>query len=359
MREVPRDPSTGAFLDGQLPCDLPLAAYWTCSAILIAARLALGCINLYVLLALRESGNKGRRRLRGLAPMFDIANTVFVILFLALAPVTSSRNGTSWVLFGLAFAPYFVSGILFLMKMIRNRRRIGTTAVGSNSSGGHQVTARLGNPNFKLRQDKWVVFLLTLCWIGTAGSTFVWILGAAAFGGSVICHRVAIVLFCLMTSTAQLVGFSESVSTARALSRHIKQTGQVAQSNASALRNVRHRLLRSAIVFIPLWAASTLILLLLAAGVLPFHWYITFILLSMPVINAASATAMFFRRRRAPPKALVMSPKVLESNNPKLDTSSMNATSFRANPGLTMMKSVADATIFVHSEGRPADDDED
>jgi hypothetical protein len=62
--------------------------------------------------------------------------------------------------------------------------------------------------------------------------------------------------------------------------------------------------LRTAMVFAPTWIASTSILLCLAAGVLPFYWFIAFILMLMPVVNASAATAMFFRKKKHARKEL-------------------------------------------------------
>jgi hypothetical protein len=316
MQEVPRD-ATGAFVDGALSCDLPIAGYWTTGAILIFARLVLGLVNLRLLRSVRQARKaKARRRRRGLAPAFDILNTVIVIIFICLAPVTSSRNGVTWVLFGLAFTPYFVGSFLFITKIVRNRLRIAGARGGSS--------ATMPRTNVHIREEWITIFLLVLSIIGIIGAPVTWIIGAAAFGGSVVCHRVALALFCMNCTVSQTLAFSESIKTAMKLSMHLHTSPRSMGIKLNPMKSVRYRLWRSSLTFLPMLVASTVLLICLVAGVLAFHWYVAYILMSIPIVNSTAAMAIFMRSREkatdessSKPRPLKVDDKPPEASSPR------------------------------------------
>lgn len=347
MREVPRNASTGEILDQDSPCDLPLVGFWVCGAIIIASRVLLGFANMYVLLSIkRATDSSKKRRTRGVAPLLDILNTVFVILFIGLAPVTSSRDGTSWILFGLSYFFYFVGSVFFITKLIRNRRRIEGTGSGSTSA------LKMPKAHATVREE-WKSFIgITICWIGIFGNLVFWII-AAALGGKVIFHRIAIGFFCLTTMTAQTLAFRESVLTATYLGRHVRiddvNRGEGVPNKSDALKTVTSRLLRTASVFLPVWLSSTLLLICLAVGVLPFFWYITFILLSMPVINAAAATAIFIRQKKKNPNGSSTNPPHKPSSREKINDSCKKLEPF-VQTQIVSAPSVTGKSLYVADE---------
>jgi hypothetical protein len=123
LRYPKKNVTTGEFIP--IPCNSSTISFWIAATTLILARIVLGIVNGTVIYKHHTRQLKYKNKIRiPLAPTFDYIHAFFLIVLIALSPVTSAKNGTSMVLFALTYLPYFASALFFNIKMVHLSRKV-------------------------------------------------------------------------------------------------------------------------------------------------------------------------------------------------------------------------------------------
>jgi hypothetical protein len=272
-------------------CDSSLVGFWLIAIIFVQVRLIFCILNAFVI---RHKLRQGKKRIPTTF-ILDFIHTLIIIILISQFPTSSSsKDGITVFIFGIALVPCYVSSLLFNFKLVHQSRR--QTLYGGITSSSRRIGG-----------DPMLIVLFSLLILSIVGFVVSWTIGA--YFGIYNYYYYSIVQIswiagfsCLTIATASDYGIIiyEIARTILLLRKHSKMVQQLQPSPKDIIihnnkyKSLNQRLFQTLLISIVLCVVATSTLIAVTTTVLDLRYPLLFFILSVSLFKSITFLVVFW-----------------------------------------------------------------